>query len=69
MLGPIINKIEKKVDGKAKVFKLNVDENPATASKFGISAIPTVIVFKNGKIDQQLVGFQSEQTYLNALGS
>lgn len=68
MVAPVIDKISEEVDGKAKVYKLNIDENPATAAKYGITGIPTVIVFKNGKIGTQLLGVQQEQVYLHALG-
>jgi thioredoxin 1 len=65
--GPIIDNVAQKTEGKAKVFKLNVDENPVIAGKLGITSIPTVIIFKNGQIDKQLVGVQAEQVYLDAL--
>ena len=65
--GPIIDNVAQKTEGKAKIFKMNVDENPVIAGKFGITSIPTVIVFKNGQIDKQLVGVQTEQAYLDAL--
>jgi thioredoxin-like negative regulator of GroEL len=42
--------------GRAKITKLNVDENPSTASQFGIRSIPTLLFFKNGKLEKQLVG-------------
>lgn len=67
MVGPIIERISEKVAGKAKVYKLNVDENPDTSSKFGITGIPTILVFREGKIIQEYVGVQPEQVYLNAL--
>jgi thioredoxin 1 len=69
MVGPIIERISEKMAGKVKVFKLNVDENPATASQYGITGIPTVIIFRNGKIDREFVGVQTEQVYLNALAA
>lgn len=65
--GPIIDKIGEQVNGKAKVFKLNVDENPFTANRYDITGIPTVIIFKNGKVDKKLIGLQPEQVYLNSL--
>ena len=49
MLGPIIEEIANDYEGKVKVGKVNVDEQPNLASKYGIASIPTVIVFKNGK--------------------
>ncbi len=67
MVGPIIERISEKMDGKIKVYKLNVDENPAISSQFGITGIPTVIIFRNGQIEREFVGVQPEQVYLNAL--
>jgi thioredoxin 1 len=66
--GPIIDRVGEKAGEKAKVYKVNVDENPQTASQYGITGIPTVIVFKNGSVDKTLVGVQQEVVYLNALG-
>jgi thioredoxin 1 len=65
--GPIIDEVGKKTMGKAQVFKMNIDESPVTSRQFGITAIPTVMVFRNGKLDKTLVGVQQEQVYLNAL--
>jgi thioredoxin 1 len=66
--GPIIDQVGIKAMGKAKVYKMNVDDNPSTAGNYNVTAIPTVIVFKGGKVDKTLVGVQQEQIYLNALG-
>ena len=68
MVGPIIENVAQKTEGKVKVFKLNVDENPDTAAKYNISGIPTVLIFKDGQITDTLVGARQEQDYLNALG-
>lgn len=67
LAGPIIDAVANKTVGKAKVYKLNVDDNPKVATQFGITGIPTVMVFKNGKVEKQLVGVQTETVYLNAL--
>jgi len=67
-LGPVIDEVAQAAGKTAAVFKLNVDENPATANQFGITAIPTVILFKNGKAEERLTGMQSKQTYLHLLG-
>jgi len=56
MLGPIVEEISKEYDGKVKVGKLNTDDNTQVATKFRISAIPTLLFFKNGKVVDQLVG-------------
>jgi thioredoxin 1 len=68
MAGPIIDSVASKVEGKARVYKLNVDENPMTAGEYGISGIPTVLIFKNGTVEKQLVGVQPEAVYLESLG-
>ena len=57
MQGPIIDKLSVEMSGPdLKVAKLNVDENPETAQRFGIMSIPTLVVFKNGKPIDRLVG-------------
>lgn len=67
MLGPIIEEIGEENKDKVKVVKLNVDEEPQIASQFGISAIPTVILFDKGKVKQSMVGFRQKQDYLDAI--
>ncbi len=56
MLAPMIDELAKEYDGRAKVCKLNTDENPEIASRFSISAIPALLFFKNGKLADQLTG-------------
>jgi thioredoxin 1 len=68
IVGPIVDTISDKAIGRAKVFKLDVDQNPVTARKYDISGIPTVIVFRGGQVDKKFVGVQTERTYLEALG-
>jgi thioredoxin 1 len=65
--GPIMDQIARKILGKAEVFKMNVDENSQIPSRYGITAIPTVIVFRNGRIEREFVGVQPEDVYLGAL--
>jgi thioredoxin 1 len=67
MLTPVMEKISQKVTGKAKILKVNVDESPGVASRYGVMSIPTVIIFKNGQVKQQFVGVQPEQVYLDAI--
>jgi len=67
MQGPIVDKVAKAYEGKAKIYKMNVDDNPDTAGKFGIMSIPTLIIFKNGKNVQQFVGVQTEAKLQAAL--
>jgi len=49
MLAPILDELESEVNGQATVAKVNVDENPESASRFGVMSIPTIIVFKDGQ--------------------
>ncbi len=67
--GPIIEKVAEKAAGKAKVGKCNVDENKNVASRFGIRAIPTLIIFKDGKEVERMMGLQQESTLLKKLGA
>ncbi len=67
MLGPIIEEVADDTEGKAVVGKLNVDESKETAQKYGVMSIPTVIVFKNGEVVEQLVGLRQKEDYLEAL--
>ncbi|MCR9143639.1 MAG: thioredoxin [bacterium] len=67
MLGPVIDNVGQKTEGRAKVYKLNVDENPQVAQQYGITAIPTVLLFRDGKLEQQIVGVRPEVAYLEAL--
>lgn len=56
MLAPIIEQIAKEQEGKVKVGKINVDEEMNLAAAFGVQSIPTVMVFKNGKVTNMAVG-------------
>ncbi|MFC1582746.1 thioredoxin [Planctomycetota bacterium] len=67
MQGPIVSRIAADINGKAKVGKLNVDDNPAIASQHGVSGIPTIIIFKDGEEARRFVGVQPEETLINAL--
>src|SRR3954468_3332654 len=67
MLSPIIEQIASESNGKYTVTKLNTDENPQTAARFSISAIPTILIFKNGKLVDQLVGLHPKQAILQHL--
>ena len=67
MQGPIVDKIAEEYDGKATVGKLNVDDNPETAAKFGVMSIPTLILFKDGEKVEQFTGVQSEKKLKAAL--
>ena len=67
MLSPIVDEIAGEVEGKAKVGKINVDEQPELAQQFGIMSIPTLIVMKNGEIAAKEVGVRPKQVILDKL--
>jgi thioredoxin 1 len=56
MIAPSLEEIATEMQGKVKVAKLNVDENPAVAGKYGVRSIPTLLLFKNGQLASQKVG-------------
>src|ERR1700712_2499698 len=56
MIGPLVEELATEYDGKALIGKLNVDENPGVATKYGIRSIPTILVFKGGEVVDKIVG-------------
>ena len=56
MIGPSLDEIAKELQGKVKIAKMNVDENPLIPTKMGIRSIPTLMIFKDGKLASQKVG-------------
>jgi thioredoxin 1 len=62
MLAPAVEAVAEKYEGKAKVVKLNVDENMVTAGKYNIRGIPTLLLFKDGVIKEQIVGNTTKDT-------
>lgn len=60
MIAPILDEIATEYDGKVKVAKLNIDDNPGTPPQFGIRGIPTLMLFKNGKVAATKVGAVSK---------
>jgi thioredoxin 1 len=67
MLTPTIEKLAKDYSGKVKVGKLDTDANRDVAMKYSISAIPTVILFRNGQVAQKFVGLRQERDFKEAL--
>lgn len=61
MLGPVISQFAEEQEGKIKVGKVNVDDEPDLAAKYGISSIPTMIAFKDGQVINQGVGFMEKE--------
>jgi thioredoxin 1 len=58
MIAPLLDELAGELQGKAKIVKINVDENPGVAGQFGIMSIPTLLLFKDGKKIDQKVGGQ-----------
>jgi len=56
MIGPVVEEMAGEYEGKAKIAKVDVDSNPQISVKFGIRSIPTLLIFKNGEIVDQIVG-------------
>ena len=61
MIGPALEEISGSLGEKVKIVKLNVDENPATAAKYGIMSIPTLMMFKNGELASRQIGAAPKQ--------
>jgi len=68
MQGPILEQVAAEVGPKATIAKVNVDENPESAHRFGVRSIPTLILFKDGRAVRQFVGVQDKRTLVGAIG-
>ncbi|MFS0840081.1 thioredoxin [Paenibacillus sp. 1P03SA] len=66
MIAPVLEELAKEEEN-LKIAKVNVDDNPESASRFGVMSIPTLIVFKNGQPVDKVVGFQSKDALKNVL--
>lgn len=69
MIAPVLDELADEYDGKLKVAKLNIDENPNTPPKYGIRGIPTLMLFKNGEIEDTKVGSLSKTQLAEFLNS
>ncbi len=67
MMAPIIEEIAKELEGKAKVGKINIDDNQSLAVKYQVMSIPTIAIFKQGKVIQSFVGVTDKQEILDAV--
>ncbi len=63
-MAPVIEELAKELEGKAKVGKINVDENSDIAVEYNVMSIPTLIIFKNGKEEKRLVGLRDKEELL-----
>jgi len=69
MVGPVVEEMAKEYDGKIKVGKMNVDENQQIPGGFGIMSIPTLMIFKDGKPAQTMVGVQPKDVFKKNIDS
>ncbi|MEC0093030.1 thiol reductase thioredoxin [Paenibacillus macquariensis subsp. defensor] len=67
MIAPILDELSSELGDSVKIAKVNVDENPETASRFGVMSIPTLIVFKDGQPVDKVVGLNSKDALKNML--
>jgi thioredoxin 1 len=61
MMGPIIEELSKEMEGKVKIGKLEVDSNPETSGKYEIMSVPSLKIFKNGKVVKEFTGLQNKE--------
>ena len=61
MIGPSLEDIAKEMDGKLKVVKVNIDENPQVPSRYNVRSIPTLLLFKNGQVSATKIGAEPKQ--------
>lgn len=67
MIAPVLEEIDTELDNKINVAKLNVDENQATAAKYGVMSIPTLYFFKDGEVVDKAIGFQPKEMLMQRL--
>jgi len=68
-VAPIVEEIATEFDGKAKIAKINIDENPAIAAKYNVMSIPTLLFFKDGEVQEQIIGLVSKEKIAEKLNS
>lgn len=67
MLGSVLEQVAEEIGSKALIAKVNVDESPAMAQKFGVRSIPAIFLMKDGKQVNQFIGLQDKKTIINAI--
>jgi len=61
MIAPVLDELASEYDGRIKIGKVNIDEDQALATQYGVRAIPTLLIFKDGQVAEQLVGMRSKR--------
>ncbi len=69
MVAPVLDELAEEFDGKIKIGKVNVDQNRSVAAQYGVMSIPTLILFKNGELVEQMVGAQPKENLQKVLQS
>jgi thioredoxin 1 len=69
MVAPVVEEIAAEFDGKLKVGKIDVDQNPETSMQFGIRSIPTIMIFRGGKVVEQIIGAVPKKNLLEKLSA
>ena len=65
---PTLDEVAAETAGKAAVYKLDIDQSPDIAQKYGVMSVPTLMVFENGQVRNQAVGVQPKQNILSMIG-
>jgi len=61
MIGPIVDELASEYDGKVKVGKVNIEDYQSIATEYGVRAIPTLLIFKDGEVAEQMIGMRSKR--------
>ncbi|GIO27757.1 thioredoxin [Ornithinibacillus bavariensis] len=67
MIAPVLEEIDGEMSDKVQIVKLDVDDNQETASKFGVMSIPTLLLFKDGNVVDQVIGFQPKEALVELI--
>lgn len=68
MLAPVLEEVAAEVAGRAYVYKVDIDQSPDLAGRYGVSSVPTLVAFENGQVKKQTLGAQPKQNLLAMLG-